>query len=84
MSLIKLGIDFEKGEVPQAIVKRNCWFGAHVNETNSYSLAGCTVAPGFHFDDFEMGDRKKLLKLFPQHEEVIIKLTDQWLIVNRE
>jgi len=83
LSLIKLGVDFEKGDVPQAIVKRNYWFGAHVNEKNSYSFVGCTVAPGFHFDDFEMGDRKNLLKLFPQHEEVIIKLTDQWLIVNR-
>jgi len=75
LSEIKLGTDFEKGEIPQAVVKRNCWFGAKINEKDSYSLVGCTVAPGFHFDDFEMGDRKKLIELFPQHKEVIVKLT---------
>lgn len=72
----KLGTDFDKGERPQVLIKAGCWFGAKVSEPNSYCLAGCTVAPGFHFDDFEMGDRKKLLELFPQHKSVIELLTN--------
>lgn len=71
----KVGTNIEKGEQPQAIVTKGLWFGAYVNEPDSYSLVGCAVAPGFDFLDFEMGDREKLLQEFPQHKDIIIKLT---------
>jgi len=75
-SYIKLGQNLIEGETLQAVVKAGTYFGAEVNnKTNYYSLAGCTVAPGFNFADFEMPARKKLLDLFPEHEEIIIKLT---------
>ena len=54
---------------------RNYWFGARVLDKNSYSLLGCTVASGFHFDDFELADRTNLLKEFPYHKELITGLT---------
>ncbi|UCG53239.1 MAG: cupin domain-containing protein [Candidatus Latescibacterota bacterium] len=74
-STIKLGSDMEKGERPQAVVGAGCFFGATVNDADSYSLVGCTVAPGFDFDDFEMPNRKALLELFPQHRELVERLT---------
>ena len=40
-----------------------------------YSFVGCTVAPGFDFADFELGDRATLLSSFPQHREIIQRLT---------
>ncbi|HMP74557.1 MAG TPA: cupin domain-containing protein, partial [Kiritimatiellia bacterium] len=40
-----------------------------------FCLAGCTVAPGFDFADFEMGDRESLLELFPMHRELILAMT---------
>jgi hypothetical protein len=72
---IRLSGNFEAGHVFQAVVPSGNWFGAAVGEPDSYSLVGCTVAPGFEFIDFELGQREKLLSLFPQHQDVILKLT---------
>jgi len=53
-----------KGQTPQAQVKAGCWFAASVARPRSYSLAGCTVAPGFDFADWKMGDREKLVSKY--------------------
>lgn len=70
-----LGINMANGEVPQLVVKAGDWFGASVANKGSFSLVGCTVAPGFDFRDFEMGTREQLNTLFPQHAELIRSLT---------
>lgn len=75
MQIIKLGNNPEKGEVFQAVVPAGVWFGSKPAVENSYSLVGCTVAPGFDFADFEMPDRQTLLQEFPQHEIIIKMLT---------
>lgn len=72
---IKLGLDLGKGQTPQAVVPANCWFASMVAEGGSFSLVGCTVAPGFDFRDFEMAKRTELVTDFPQHLEIISKLT---------
>jgi predicted cupin superfamily sugar epimerase len=71
----RLGRDLPAGAVPQAVVKAGCLFGATVNDTHSYALVGCTVAPGFDFADFELPSREELLRLFPQHRDIIERLT---------
>ncbi len=71
----RVGLDFANGETPQLVVKAGDWFGSSVADENSYSLVGCTVAPGFDYRDFEMGKREELLKLFPDHKEIIERLT---------
>ncbi len=43
----------ENGETPQALIEKGIWFAAAVNDTSSYTLVGCTVAPGFDFSDFD-------------------------------
>jgi predicted cupin superfamily sugar epimerase len=73
---IKLGQGIEMGEILQGVVKAGCWFGAKVEERGSYSLVGCSVAPGFEFEDFELADRSKLLQIYPQHHEIIKLLTE--------
>ena len=70
-----LGNDLKKGQVFQCVVKAGKWFGSRLQNPNSYTLVGCTVAPGFDFKDFEMAEREKLLVEFPQHSEVILNLT---------
>jgi predicted cupin superfamily sugar epimerase len=70
----QLGINFDEGEVFQTVVKAGNWFGAKVKD-GGYALCGCTVAPGFDFADFELAERKKLIAEYPQHEELITKLT---------
>lgn len=70
-----LGQNPEAGETLQITIPRNHWFGAKVIDANSYALLGCTVAPGFHFDDFELADRTQLIKEFPQQKAIITELT---------
>ncbi len=73
--LLQLGPDAEAGEHFQACIPAGCWFGATVNEPNSYSLIGCTVAPGFEFRDFELAAKGDLLAVYPKHKAIIEQLT---------
>lgn len=74
-SSILLGVDLDAGQVFQAIVPARCWFASHVADWKGWALVGCTVAPGFDFEDFEMAKREELAKHFPQHRELIERLT---------
>ena len=75
LSNIILGQNVDAGESFQAVVPAGAWFGAKVTRPDSFALVGCTVAPGFDFDDFEMGERNNLLSQFPHHREIIEMLT---------
>jgi predicted cupin superfamily sugar epimerase len=70
-----LGRNFRAGEQPQAVVKAGCLFGATVNDPRSYALVGCTVAPGFDFDDFTVPSREQLTIQYPQYRHLIERLT---------
>lgn len=72
LSVIKLG----KGYQFQIIIEKQNWFAAEVENKKSFSLFGCTVSPGFEFEDFEPGKRKTLIKDFPQHGTLIKRLTN--------
>src|SRR5208283_1553332 len=74
-SEILLGREAEAGEVFQAVVKAGCWFGSRVRDPGMFALVGCTVSPGFDFADFEMGKRAELVRSYPQHRELIERLT---------
>jgi len=70
---ILLGRDPSQGQCLQATVPAGCWFGAETR--GAFSLVGCTVAPGFDFNDFEMGEQTRLTEHFPQHALLIDRLT---------
>lgn len=59
----------------QFTIPYNCWFAAKVLDVNAFALLGCTVAPGFEFTDFELGQRQRLCELFPQHFDLITEFT---------
>ncbi|MEM8552231.1 MAG: cupin domain-containing protein [Pseudomonadota bacterium] len=48
----RLGPDVVHGERPQVVVPANHWQTAE--SLGAWTLVGCTVAPGFSFDGFEM------------------------------
>lgn len=75
LQIFKLGDKLEEGNSLQIVIPANCWFGAKLASPNSYTLAGCTVAPGFDFKDFDLADRTKLLSEFPEQREIITDLT---------
>jgi hypothetical protein len=70
-----LGRDVAAGEALHAVVPAEAWFGATVEAEADAFLAGCTTAPAFDFADFELADRETLTARFPQHEDVIRRLT---------
>jgi hypothetical protein len=74
-SEILLGDDGEVRQIFQAVVPAGCWFASHVADWKSWALVGCTVAPGFDFEDFEMAGREDLVRVYPQHREIIERLT---------
>ncbi|MCG8586107.1 MAG: cupin domain-containing protein [Pirellulales bacterium] len=74
-SMVLLGRSVADGLSLAAVVDAGCLFGATVDDPAGYALLGCTVAPGFDFEDFELPDRETLLRQYPQHDDVIRRLT---------
>jgi len=74
-SSLTLGRKAEADQRLVAVVAAGTLFGATVDEREGFALVGCTVAPGFDFDDFEMPDRAQLLDCYPQHRRLIMSLT---------
>jgi predicted cupin superfamily sugar epimerase len=72
---ILLGSNPEKGEEMQAVVPAKAWFGSRPCDGSLYSLVGCTVSPGFDFEDFEMAKKNQLLMEYPEHAKIIEELT---------
>ncbi len=67
----------EPGALPFAVISAGSWFGSRIAPAGSYTLCGCSVAPGFDFADFEMADRETLTSQYPQHTDIIKQLTHQ-------
>jgi predicted cupin superfamily sugar epimerase len=74
LEIITLGSDFENGELFQYVVAANCWFASRPARGSEYCFVGCTVSPGFEFDDFELAKVDALSSLYPNHRELIAEL----------
>jgi len=72
---VRLGRRATAGEKFQAVIPAGTWMGARLASHRGYALIGCTVAPGFEFQDFAAGQRPDLLKRFGQHRKLITALT---------
>ena len=71
LSEIILGSDFMNGESPQVVVPPYIWQGTKLLPSGEWALLGCTVAPGFEFEDFKGATFDELSTQFPQHENLI-------------
>lgn len=69
-----LGRAVTGGQHLHTVIPAGTWFGATVDADTGYGLAGCTTAPAFEFEDFELADRGELSETFPQHRDVIERL----------
>jgi predicted cupin superfamily sugar epimerase len=77
-----LGHDLTAGMRPQVVVPRGVWQGSRLapapavlDHQERFALLGCTVSPGFEFEDYESGGRATLTRDYPQHRELIEALT---------
>ena len=71
----KLGRNPDKNEQFQLVIPHDHWFAAQPADPQGFTLAGCTVAPGFDFGDFNLGERNELIRQYPGHAEIIRKYT---------
>lgn len=73
--MLLLGTNFYNGSSPQIIIPAGYWFAAELSNKESFALVGCTVAPGFSFEDFELANGDALAKQYPEHKVIIEQLT---------
>jgi len=75
--LLRLGPHFARGEHPQRVVPAGVWQGTRLaaGGTHGWALVGCTMAPAFAWEDFELGQRASLLAGHPAFTEAILRLT---------
>lgn len=56
----------------QAMVPAGQWFAAaRVPGRHGFALAGCTVAPGFEFSEFELADLPALIAAYPRQAAIL-------------
>lgn len=63
----------EEGGAPLAVVPAGAWQAAR--SLGAWTLVHCAVAPGFEFEDFEIARRDRLLELYPEEEDLILRFT---------
>jgi predicted cupin superfamily sugar epimerase len=72
---LTIGSDIMNGMEPQVVVPAKVWQGARLAEGGKWALLGTTMAPRFEYGDFELGNREKLIELFPKFTDEIKAFT---------
>ena len=72
---IIIGKDLVVGHSPQVIVPPKIWQGTKLVDGGQWALLGCTVSPGFEFEDFEVKSRGELTTLYPALKDQIAQYT---------
>jgi uncharacterized protein len=73
--MVVIGNDLLRGHRPQVVVERGVWQGSRLIEGGRWALLGCTVNPGFEFEDYDAGERAELCAGWPGFVEEITALT---------
>jgi uncharacterized protein len=74
---IRIGKDLAYGERPQVLAPANVWQGSRLVDGGAWALLGCTVAPGFEFEDYIDQSRAYFLERYPRESEFIAALTPE-------
>jgi hypothetical protein len=73
--MVMIGNDLLREQRPQVVVERGVWQGSRLVEGGRWALLGCTVSPGFEFEDYETGEREWLCAGWPEFAGEIRALT---------
>ncbi len=68
-----VGKDPSKGQMPFCCIPAGSWFASELISDGEFCLVGCTVAPGFEFEDFELAN-EALIDQYPKYEGLISRL----------
>jgi len=72
---IVIGSDLARGQQPQVLVDRGVWQGSRLVAGGEWALLGCTVSPGFEYEDYDSASRDELTARWPSFAEMIASLT---------
>ena len=72
---ILIGNDLGSEARPQVVVERGVWQGSRLVAGGQWALLGCSVSPGFEFEDYEEGSRAELSAVWPEWATLIESLT---------
>lgn len=72
---IVIGNALAAGQRPQVLVERGTWQGSRLIAGGRWALLGCTVSPGFEYEDYESAGREELTTKWPTFAETIAALT---------
>lgn len=53
------------------VIPKNLWFGAKLLDKKCYAFVGCSMAPGFEYEDFELAKKNELEKKHPKLEGIL-------------
>ncbi len=74
----RLGPDLAAGHQPQLIVRGGIWQGARLapaaagaGASLGWALLGCVMAPAWDENEFTLGHREELKRIFPAHADLI-------------
>jgi predicted cupin superfamily sugar epimerase len=70
-----IGKEIAAGEVLQHVVPRGVWQGSRMLKDGEWALLGCTVSPGFEFEDYSDAGAEELIAGWPGEAERIRVLT---------
>ncbi len=70
-----LGSDIASGQILQCTVPGGVWQGLRLSDGGRFALLGTTMAPGFEYEDFELGDRERLVKEYPVFRDRILRFS---------
>jgi predicted cupin superfamily sugar epimerase len=73
--LLRIGNDLAAGERPQVLAPRGVWQGSRLVSGGRWALLGCTVSPGFEFEDYDSATREELCAQWPEFSLMIAGLT---------
>jgi predicted cupin superfamily sugar epimerase len=73
--VVRLGMNLAAGERPQVVVPRGVWQGSRLAPGGRWALLGCTVSPGFEFEDYASAGRAELAAKWPEFAAMIGTLT---------
>src|SRR5271170_4392458 len=73
--VVRLGSDLAAGVLPQLVVPNGVWQGTRLVPGGSVALFGCSVSPGFDYEDYETGARAELVRKYPDSAALIEALT---------
>lgn len=70
-----LSNDISIGGLPMKTIPGGTWIGSRMVLGGSYALMGVTMSPGFHPNDYSIGRRAELIKVYPERELLITVLS---------